>query len=219
MAQRRLKMVDRSTHERRQFQTHDRRRCGASSEVPSVGVLLPISGVAGSRRLQPSVGPSSSTQAQCDYGSEKQVRPVDTWCALGLATNEGPGAMKRRGSTCASHSPDRPDVLQRGVLTEVDLSDMQGPPLVWHCRNRALTELLTWPVTTAHLYFLNVSIIYNEQNSYKTTKSVFVLSHFFLNLNWPFRYRYRKLQVRSGAVVPGLWTGKCGGGRKIKGSE
>ena len=38
-----------------------------------------------------------------------------------------------------------------------------------------------------------------------------MLSHFFLNLNWPFRYRYRNLQVRSGAVVPGLWAGKCGG--------
>jgi len=128
MAQRRLKLVDRSTHERRQFQTHDRWQCGASSEVPSVGVLLPISGVAGSRRLQPSVGPSSTTQAQCGYSNEKQVRPVDTWCVLGLATNEGAGAMKRRGRTCASHSPN---VLQRGVLTGVDLSDMLGPPLVW----------------------------------------------------------------------------------------
>jgi len=53
MAQRRLKMVDRSTPERRQFQTHDRRQCGASSEVPSVGVLLPISGVAIWVRLLP----------------------------------------------------------------------------------------------------------------------------------------------------------------------
>jgi len=53
------------------------------------------------------------------------------------------------------------------------------------------------------------------------TKSVFVLSHFCLNLSWPFRYRYRNVQKRSGAVVPGLRTLKCGGGggRKIKRSE
>ena len=180
MAQRRLKMVERSTHERQQFQTQDRRRCGASSEVPSVGVLLPISGVAGTRRLQLSVGPSStsSTQAQCDYGNEKQVWPVDTWCTLGLATNEGPGAMKRRGRTCASHSPD---VLQRRVLTEVDLSDMQGSPLVWHCRNRAMTELVTWPVTAALI--INI----NEKQDFALTK---VHNNYTMSKNAPTLKRY-----------------------------
>ena len=78
--------------------------------------------------------------ALCGYSDEKQVGQSITLCALGLATNEGPGAMKRRGRTCATHSPN---VLQRGVLTGVDLSDMKGSPPVWHCRNRALTELVT----------------------------------------------------------------------------
>ena len=55
-------MVDHSTHECQQFQTHDRRRCGTSSEIPSAGVSLPIAGVAVSHRQRPSVGPSTSTQ-------------------------------------------------------------------------------------------------------------------------------------------------------------
>ena len=76
-------------------------------EVPSVGVLLPISGVAAD---SPGVivcnpvytqCPSSSTQAQYGYGNEK-VRPVDTWCALGLATNEGPWANEETWSYAIS---------------------------------------------------------------------------------------------------------------------
>jgi len=68
--------------------------------------------------------------------------------------------------------------------------------------------------------FVRFERLYNEQNCYKTTKLVFVLSHFLLNFKWPFRYQYRNLQKRSGAVVQGLSTGKCVcGGRNIKRSE
>jgi len=55
--QKRPKMASRSTHERRQLQTYDRRRWGASSDVRSAGVSLPIEGVAESRHQRSSRSP------------------------------------------------------------------------------------------------------------------------------------------------------------------